>query len=318
MNVKEFYEFAVQKGLDVDPRGREAVEELRAEVQAEYEELSDEQKELFDEERLRNPFGDTRIVCGDLEAEVRRILVGIDMGGEEALLAEALGRQGKPIDLIVGHHATVLGRPLSDAMDYMWVQVHMMTQVGVPVHVAEKVIRADIEPKGRGENYRTAQFAQLLGFPLVGIHTPSDNYCYHHVTGAVQREKPERVKDLVELLKGIPEFQDGLKLGIAPRAMIGGPKDSLGTIYYCLTGGYNPSPPAFESIAKAGTGTSVMVAASDEHKKVASEHHMNIIIAPHYPADNLGLNLLLDDLQEKGEFDVVSCSNFMRVERREG
>jgi len=315
VTVREIYERAVQAGIDVDPRGREAVEKLQVEVKAEYEGLSDEDKAMFDEERLSNPFGDTRTVCGDLDAEVKRILAGVDMSGEEILLAEALGRKGREIDLIVGHHATVLGRAASSPEDYMWVQVHMMTRVGVPIHVAEKIVRAEIQKVGRGQNYRTAQAAELLGFPLMGIHTPADNYGYYHTEREVEREKPEKVKDMVDLLRTIPEYEYAMEVGIAPRAMIGSPKDSLGKIYYCLTGGYNPSAKAFEAIAQAGTGTSVMVAVSEGHKQIATENHMNIIIAPHYPSDGLGMNLLFDDILRGTDIEVIGCSNYTRIER---
>ena len=98
---------------------------------------------------------------------------------------------------------------------------------------------------------------------------------------------------------------------------VGSPKNALGDkLYYCLTGGWNPTANTFRRIAEAGVGTVVMVVVGAEHREIAQEHHMNIVHFPHYPADNLGINLLLDDLNRESPLEVVPCSNFVRVERR--
>jgi hypothetical protein len=52
---------------------------------------------------------------------------------------------------------------------------------------------------------------------------------------------------------------------------------------------------------------------SEEHRKEARKHHMNIVIAGHIPSDNLGMNLLIDDILKGVE--VVECSGFRRVAR---
>ena len=37
---------------------------------------------------------------------------------------------------------------------------------------------------------------------------------------------------------------------------------------------------------------------SDEHKKEAEKHHINVVIAGHIASDNLGMNLLLDSVSD--------------------
>ena len=317
MKLREFYEFSVQKGIEVDLRGRDGVARYLAEIKADYEKLSGKEKEAFEVERLRNPFGDTRIVCGDPETEIRRMLVGIEIFGQEVLLASELGRRGKAIDAIFGHHMTCLARPYGHAQDIMCLQINMLVEAGVPIHQAEKIINADIAAHERPENYQNTAVAELLGMPVIGIHTPADNYMMHHVRALMARQKPQKIGDLVELFEGIPECAVAAKARTShpPKALVGGPKDSLGKVYYCLTGGWNPSGAAFRKIAEAGVGTVVMVAASDEHKKIANEFQMNIVRFPHFPADSLGMNLLLDDARKRWPFEIVACSNFTRVER---
>ena len=59
------------------------------------------------------------------------------------------------------------------------------------------------------------------------------------------------------------------------------------------------------------------MATSDDLNEVARRRHVSIVVVPHYPADNLGLNLLLDAAMDRfGAFDVVECGNYVRVERR--
>lgn len=319
MTVRDIYEKSVEIGKRFDPRGESGVAEYLRTLQAEYDSLPDNQKHTFDSERLWNPWGDTRIVTGPEDAEVRRVLVGIEIHGQEILLASELNRRGseQSIDCIIGHHSTCLARSGANIQDIMVLQVPMMVEVGVPRHKAEKVVRKDIESKSLPENYQNAAIAEILRIPVVGIHTPTDNYGMHFTRQLVAEEKPQTVGDFTELLKTIPECEVAVRrrTSRAPEILTGSASDILGTIYYCLTGGWNPSPAAFRLIAEAGVGTCVMVDASEEHKKIADEFNMSIVKFPHFPADSLGINLLLDKLQQESPFEVVPCSNFTRIER---
>ena len=51
---------------------------------------------------------------------------------------------------------------------------------------------------------------------------------------------------------------------------------------------------------------------SDDHRKEAEKHHINVIIAGHISSDTLGLNLLFDNMLKGVE--VVSASGFRRIE----
>jgi hypothetical protein len=42
---------------------------------------------------------------------------------------------------------------------------------------------------------------------------------------------------------------------------------------------------------------------------------MNVEIAGHISSDNLGVNLMLDEVQKKGRLKIVACSGFRRFER---
>ncbi|MCL1874052.1 MAG: NGG1p interacting factor NIF3, partial [Clostridiales bacterium] len=67
MKIKEIYELAIEMGINADPRGREAVEKVLAKARQKYEKRKDkpeEEKGYFDEESLRNPYADSRILYG--------------------------------------------------------------------------------------------------------------------------------------------------------------------------------------------------------------------------------------------------------------
>jgi len=316
LKLRDIYRRAIEIGIEADPRPVRDINELLDERRKEYDELDDKAKADFDTERLTNPFGDTRIVCGDPDTEVKTFMAGIDIDGQEILAAQLLRQQGRHVDAIVAHHASNLARPMANAEDTMLPQVHMMAEVGVPAHVAEKTIEADLTKHRKPENFRAVALAEMFGIPIIGIHSPCDNSALHRLRQLVADRGPKRVRDLVGILKELPECQALMQEGVSPRAVVGADKNVLGDkIYYCLTGGWNPTPKTFECIAKAGVGTMVMVAAGAEHEKIAREHHMNIVIFPHYPMDSLGMNLVYDALIREDAMEVIACSNFTRVSR---
>jgi len=130
MNVREIYELFVDLGMKNDPRGWDKVQEILERTKKDYEKLSDKEKERFDLEKLRNPYADTRILNGDPNKEVRRVLVGIDIDTSEILLAKELGRNGKEIDLVISHHPA--GYAYANFYEVMHLQEDLLAKIGVP------------------------------------------------------------------------------------------------------------------------------------------------------------------------------------------
>lgn len=103
MKLREFYRLAIETGMDNDPRGRKKTEKLLKQAKESFIELKAEKKKYFDRDRLINPYADTRILNGDKDAEIKKILVGIDMEAGEIVLADRLMEKQK-IDLVLSHH----------------------------------------------------------------------------------------------------------------------------------------------------------------------------------------------------------------------
>jgi hypothetical protein len=85
VKVKEIYDLAVSMGMEADPRGMDRVREVLEKEKKRYEEMKEEENKDFDPESLANPYSDTRILAGDPDREVKRVLVGIDMEVGEVL-----------------------------------------------------------------------------------------------------------------------------------------------------------------------------------------------------------------------------------------
>lgn len=317
MTVRELYEFCIQRGMELDPRGPEELRSQMAAAALELESLDDKGRASFDRERLRNPFGDTRIMHGDPDTEVRRLLCGIDIDGTEVLLADALRHHGRPVDLVVAHHASAPGGGLGSRLDTIWPQVKMLTDFGVPCHLAEKLIRKNAGGDQRSHNYKINQIAQALGLAFMTIHSPADLYLWREGERVLREDRPRTVGDLVDICDSWPEVRWLMERGKGTEVAVGDRRDPLGKVYHCFYGGWNPTPEVFEAICDADCGTLWVVATSDELNEVARRRNVSIVVVPHYPADNYGLNRLLDDAMARfGDFDVVECSNFVRVDRR--
>jgi hypothetical protein len=302
-------------GIEADLRGKEVVEQLLKRRKEKYEKLSDQEKAEFDLESLTNPYSDTRILNLAKDKEIKKVLVGIDIEPAEILLAKELG----DIDLIISHHP--VGKALADLHEVMELQCEVLHKYGVPINVAEGLMRPRIDEVARGINarnhQRTVDAARLLGFNLMCCHTVTDNLAARFLKEKIEQKNDElmRLEDLLNLLKSIPEYQIAAKVAVGPRIFVGDPERRCGKIVLTeITGGTEGSPKLYEKMVNAGIGTVVGMHVSEEHKKEAEAAHLNVVIAGHMSSDSIGMNLFLDEL-EKRSIEIVPCSGLIRVSR---
>ncbi len=319
MKIRDLYEKAVKRGIELDPRGIEEVGEELERTKKEYEELSEKKKKWFDKERLTNPYADTRILYGDPDKDVKRLLVGVDMEVGEVLLAERLRDHGKQIDMILAHHPE--GGAMASLYDVMGMQAGILNRYGVPIHVAEDLMAERIREVGRrlkpANHTRAVDAARLLDIPFACIHTPSDNAVATYLQGIFDKEEPRYVSDIIEILSSIPEYESAIGETIGPGMVVGGEKRRAGKIFVDMTGGTGGSMKIYDSLSTAGVSTIVGMHIGEEHRKEAEKHHIGVVLAGHISSDNLGLNLLLDEILDD-DVEVVPCSGFRRISRRGG
>ena len=316
MRLIEIYQKFISLGKENDPRPAEEVEKYLARAAKEYEKLTDEEKEYFDQERLTNPYGDTRILNGDPETEVKRILAGIDMETQEILLADRLREKGERIDLVLSHHPE--GTALANLYRVMALQEDVLAQLGVPINVAEGVLASRISEVQRGimplNHQRSVDAARLLNLPFMCVHTPADNMVNTFLDKLFAEKKPETVGDIVEILLTLPEYQASKRTNAGPKLFTGKESNRAGKIFVDMTGGTSGSEDAFAKLAIAGVGTIVGMHMGEKHRKEAEKNHINVLIAGHMASDSLGINLLLDALEKEG-LEVITCSGLHRVKR---
>lgn len=316
MKIKDIYTKAVQRGIEFDPRGKTEVESELTRAKKDFDELKEADKKKFDKESLTNPYADTRILYGDLDKEIKDVLVGIDMEVGEVLLADRLRSNGKPIDLIISHHPE--GRAMAALYEVMDMQSGILLKYGVPINIAEDIMAERIHEVERrllpANHTRAIDAAKLLDIPFMCIHTPSDNAVTNYLQNIFDEKEPNRVSDIVDILKDIPEYKDAMAEKAGPKVVVGSDKRKAGKVFVDMTGGTGGSKNVYEKLSQAGIGTIVGMHIGEEHRKEAEKHHVNVVIAGHMSSDNLGMNLLLDDIL-KG-VNITATSGFRRFSRR--
>ena len=313
MTTQQIYDLAVKLGIKADLRGPEKVKKYLARAKKNYEELSAKAKVEFDKEKLTNPYSDTRILVDSKKKNIKKIMVGVDMEGAELLLAEKLG-----VDLVIAHHPE--GKALADLHSVMDLQAEVLAGYGVPINIAESVIKPRIAEVSRGispiNHNRAVDMAKILGLDFMCVHTPADNLGANFLVKKIKKDNPETVGEVVEMLKEIPEFKAAMQYNAGPKIFVGSPEASSGKIAVTeFTGGTSGSKEIYEKMAQAGIGTVIGMHMGEEHRKEAEKYHVNVVIAGHMASDSLGLNLFLDELETKG-LEIIPLSGLIRVKRK--
>lgn len=313
MKIKDIHDLSIKMGIGSDFRGKEGVQKLLADKKKKFQRLSLREQDDFDKDAMDNPYLDSGIYNIAEDKEIKRVLVGIDINSAEVLMAKELGN----IDLIIAHHP--IGKGLAQLADVMELQCDVYNYYGVPINVAEGLMKEKISEVARDVNsanhQRTVDAARLMGVNLMNSHTPCDNLAAKFLKDLIEKRKPEKVGELLLILKEIPEYKEAIKIGVGPKVLVGSPENRCGKIAMAeITGGTEGSPKLYEKMAQAGIGTTVAMHVSEEHKKQAEAANINVVIAGHISSDSLGVNLFLDELEKQG-IEIVPCSGFTRFSR---
>ncbi len=318
MKLGDLYRLAVEIGIRNDPRPQEEINRLLQEEKEKYEKLEEKEKSFFDLDRLFNPYADTRLLTGDPEIEVRVALAGIDMEVPEILLAYLLRRdRQEAVDLVIAHHPE--GRALAQLHQVMGLQIDLLTAFGVTASVAEQLMEkriSEVERRLLPVNHnRTVDVARLLGLPLICLHTPADNCVTRYLTDLFQQKAPARLREVIKILEAIPEYRNSGLNCVRPKILSGSESSRVGKIYVDMTGGTEGSRDIFEKQAAAGISTLVGMHFSEEALEKARKANLNVVVAGHLASDNLGLNLLLDQIEQEcgQELKIIGVSGFERI-----
>lgn len=319
MKIYDAYKMAIETGMRNDPRSAEEVKAVLRNAKEEYQAMSKDAKEFFDKERLWNPYADSRMCCGRdaaKETEAVRFMWGIDIGTGEVLLADRLREKGQEVSAVVSHHP--VGMSKTPFPEVMWMQADMYHSMGIPINVAEGMLKGRIDEVSRnvmGSNYnQSVDAARMLGFPMFNIHTPADNMVQGYMDRMFDDAQPKYVEDIIALLMKEPEYRQASKYNDPPKIILGGRRSRCGKVVSKMTGGTSGPKEIYDKMAQAGVGTVVGMHFPENHVEEARKHNINMVIAGHMASDSVGINMICDVWEKKG-IEVAGFSGFMRFSR---
>lgn len=318
MKLSEIQALAIKLGRAGDFRTQKDIDAHLMRIQEKFEKLGAEEKKYFDREKLANPYLDSRIHF-DSNREVKKVLAGIDIDTAELLLADNYNKKNpkNPIDAVIAHHP--MGASLASLGEVMHLQADVLAMYGVPINVAENLLKVKISEVSRGvspiNHFQAVDAAKMLGISLMNTHTSADNLVASFIKNHIEKAKPQYVGEILKLLREIPEYQEAEKMGFGPRLFTGSEDNHAGKVAFSeITGGTEGSPKIYEKMAQAGVGTVIAMHQSEEHRKEAEAAHINVVIAGHISSDSLGMNLFLDELEKRG-VEIIPVSGLIRVKR---
>ncbi|MGN0138662.1 MAG: hypothetical protein ACI381_08665 [Candidatus Methanomethylophilaceae archaeon] len=319
MKIYDAYRLAIETGMSKDPRPEEEVRKVLSDANEAYEKLEDDRKDLFDTERLWNPYTDSRfsaLADESKDIDVNSVMWGIDIGTGEVLLADRLREKGRDISALVAHHP--IGTARSRFPEVMSIQADMFHNAGMPINVAEGILKPRVDEVLRnvlGSNYNQAvDAAKLLGIPLFNVHSPADNMVQDYLEVLFSEKVPYRLSDITDTLLTEPEFRSAARCNDGPRIMVGSKDDRCGKVVFKMTGGTSGPKEMYQKLADAGVGTVVGMHFPESHYEEARKANVNLIISGHMASDSLGINLISDVWEREG-IEVTPCSGLIRCSR---
>jgi putative NIF3 family GTP cyclohydrolase 1 type 2 len=236
--------------------------------------------------------------------KLRRMLVAIDVGVGELLLAKELNCDG-----VIAHHPAG-GKAQLEGYKVFLRHIDQMRAAGVPAESAKEAVKNKyrvLDIQHHPENYdQVPSAAKKLGLPLLTIHSPCDEIGRRMIVQTIKSlDRDATVRQLVARIAAFPEFR-GAKTRIEVR--LGSPNRKAGKVvisHACYTnGGYDVAKAYFQH----GVGTLSYIHISEpDLTRLASEKFANLIVLGHIASDWLGINRLLREL-EKNDIEPVSTT----------
>ena len=317
MKLERLYQEVIQKGIEQDVRNKKVIDRLLKSNKKNYEASSNKEKIFFDKDTFFNPYADTRILHGDPKADIRSVIVGIDVEVPELLLMDRLKEKGVKIDLAIAHHPE--GRAYAKFYDVMDLQSDIFAQEGVSVSASENLLKERKDEVARRVNAanhtRSVDAARLLGLNFLCMHTPCDNCAHQFLKKTTDKAKPQNLGDIMDVLMSIPEYSKAAQANNPPRIAVGTKRARCKKIHFEFTGGTEGPKNIYEKLSAQGVDTIVAMHQSEEHFKKCKAANINVIFASHIASDNVGVNIMLDYLQRKEKIKIYEFSGFQRVKR---
>ena len=141
--------------------------------------------------------------------KLRKVLVSIDVGVGELLLAKALDCDG-----VIAHHPAG-GKAQLEGYKVFLRHIDQMKSLGVPALAAKNAVKNKyhvLDVQHHPENYdQTPSAAKKLGLPLLTIHSPCDEIGRKMLVQAIRGlDHDSTVNDLISRINSFPEFKKAM------------------------------------------------------------------------------------------------------------
>jgi len=313
MKLQTMFNKMIEAGRKAAWRDDAVFEAQLAERRREYEGLTGSAKRFFDTERLQNPFGCSRICSGDPETDIRAMAVGINCTLSDLLYVERLRDQGRRVDAYLSHHGIP---PAGNAYEDIN-NTHL--QVLLDYGVEEETARRAVADAIRGYHLRMGGepwgFERYTDMALFCVHNPMDNLFGLHAAQAIAREQPRTVAEVIDVLLDMEEFAISARAGVPPKIAAGSPDADAGHVYIDVLGGICLNDDELTALLATGRVQTVLRLTYNNCIRVCRQAGVNLVFIPHNAHDNVGINLMLDQLTAEEELDIIPMDLFYRVPR---
>jgi len=172
-----------------------------------------------------------------------------------------------------------------------------------------------IERALHSANYdRVVDAARLLQMPLMNIHLAADLSGRRVFMDFVARRVTTTtlVGELLEGLRSIPEMRASL---VQPELWLGSPGNPVGRWVVQMAAGSNGGAPVFRTYYEHGITTIIAMHIDREDLRqleADAREGVNLIVTGHMPSDAIGLNRVIDALEERG-LEIVAGSGLIKL-----
>src|SRR5436189_2434683 len=234
--------------------------------------------------------------------DVRKVLFGIDVDAADLLFAKEKG-----YDLVIAHHPTggsaVLGLPKVFAK-----HATILTNHGVPREAADAAVREmqeEREPRVHAENYdHLPSMARMIGIGLMCIHNPCDEIGRRVMDEALRAQLPEkpRVRDAIDVLSAIPEFQSAHTRIVVRMGKLENPLGAWAVHHGAGTNGGVPvARAAYDNRIDTVFYIHINAGALQRlWERYGREGSKNLVVTGHVASDSIGINALVREMRARG------------------
>ena len=238
---------------------------------------------------------------------IRRILVGIDIGSAELLIAKE-----QRYDAVIAHHPAG-GRARLEGWKVFEKHMDQMKEAGIPEKDAREAIQKKIhnlEIETHSVNYdHVPSVARHLRMPFMNIHNPLDELGRRRVNEVIQRrlsaERDAAVADLMDSIRAIPEFQ---RASTEVKLRHGALSNRAGRTVFSHAAYTNGGYEVARTYYRHGVDTVVYIHISEaDLAKLRADGVGNLIVTGHTASDSVGINPFLAELRKRGvQVDAIS------------